>query len=249
MEAPEPEKAGRTLPQTLGQEPALLTSTSWASRLRMVRDRLAGASRPSWGHVYGRPWTAMWSPALLPGSTLAPPKGQPCPRAGVRTWVVVEPNSSEVPGKAIRQFAVREDGKPRATPQEYLLWPGGRQVAVMPGGGSQGCRRGLWPVQLPTSRQKGQRNRSSAQLLIWVTGSEIKGNTSHLSNAPEEASRRNREDSWELDTEDGRGSSTHYRPGVLRWEGVPSTARGPAALQGTPPRPHTLGGCLHSLLE
>ena len=51
LEAPELEEAGRTLPQILGQEPALLTSRSWASRLRTVRDRLVGASRPSWGHV------------------------------------------------------------------------------------------------------------------------------------------------------------------------------------------------------
>ena len=62
-------------------------------------------------------------------------------------------------------------------------------------------------------------------------------NRSRHYNALEEASRRNQEEiqkPWELDTEDGRGSSAHHRPGVLRWEGVLSTARGPAALQGTP---------------
>lgn len=60
-------------------------------------------------------------------------------------------------------------------------------------------------------------------------------NRSHHSNAPEEASRRNREEPWELDTEDGRGNFAHHRPGVPCWDGVPSTAQGPAALQGTPP--------------
>lgn len=111
-----------------------------------MRDRLAGASHPSWGHEYGRPWTVMWSPSLLPRSALAPLKGQLCPCSGVRTWVmVVEPKLSEVPGKTMRRFAVREDRKPRATPQEYLLRLGGKLVAVMPGGGgrSQGCGWGL----------------------------------------------------------------------------------------------------------
>ena len=39
-----------------------------------------------------------------------------------------------------------------------------------------------WPVQLPTSCQKGQRSQGSAQLLMWVSGSEIK-KKSHLSNS------------------------------------------------------------------
>ena len=158
LEAPELQEAGRILPQTLGQGPALLTSRYWASRLRRVRDRLAGASHPSWGHAYGRPWTAMRSPSLLPGSALAPLKGQLCPCSGVRTWVmVVEPKLSEVPGKTIRRFAVREDRKPRATPQEYLLRLGGKLVTVIPGGAVSGLWVGppLWPVQLPTSHQKG----------------------------------------------------------------------------------------------
>lgn len=72
--------------------------------------------------------------------------------------MVVEPKLSEVPGKTMRRFAVREDRKPRATPQEYLLRLGGKLVAVMPGGGGvSGLWVGppLWPVQLPTSHQKG----------------------------------------------------------------------------------------------
>lgn len=65
------------------------------------------------------------------------------------------------------------------------MQPGGRWVAVMPGGGVSGLWEGppLWPVQLPTSCQKGQRSQGSAQLLIWVSGSEIKRKKSHLSNS------------------------------------------------------------------
>lgn len=71
--------------------------------------------------------------------------------------MVVEPKLSEVPGKTIRRFAVREDRKPRATPQEYLLRLGGKLVTVIPGGAVSGLWVGppLWPVQLPTSHQKG----------------------------------------------------------------------------------------------
>lgn len=60
--------------------------------------------------------------------------------------MVVEPKLSEVPGKTMRRFAVREDRKPRATPQEYLLRLGGKLVAVMPGWGGLRAVGGASPV-------------------------------------------------------------------------------------------------------
>lgn len=62
LEPPSCKRQEGSSPQTLGQGPAPLIEILGFQAPEGERPGLAGASHPSWGHEYGRPWTVMREP-------------------------------------------------------------------------------------------------------------------------------------------------------------------------------------------